>query len=205
MRYTHIAFDIDGTLTDSEFACLQSLQDMLKQVTGSAPAKEELIFSLGIPGVDALEQLGISDIPTAFRIWEEYLQKYWDTVTLFPGIPELLEELTRRGCKLGVVTSQTRAEYTEGFAPLPIARYFTTLVRADDAPEHKPSPVPLFKYMELSGCRPSQLLFVGDRVGDLRCARGAGVDFALAGWGNPDPGLEVDYYLKKPEDLLRYL
>lgn len=205
MKYTHIAFDIDGTLTNSEFACLQSLQDMLEQVTGVTPAKEELTFSLGIPGIDALEQLGIQDIPSAFRIWEESLKKYWDTVTLFPGIPELLEELTRRGCKLGVVTSQTRAEYEEGFAPLPIARYFTTLVRADDAPEHKPSPVPLLKYMELAGCRPSELLFVGDRAGDLSCARGAGVDFALADWGNPDPKLEVDYRLRKPEDLLRYL
>lgn len=205
MKYTHIAFDIDGTLFNSEYACIRSLQDTLEALTGSAPAQEELAFSLGIPGVDALEQLGISNIPATFALWEKNLQKYWDTVALFPGIPELLEELKRRGCKLGVVTSQTRKEYEEGFAPFPISHYFTTLVRADDAPEHKPSPVPLLRYMELAGCKPSELLYVGDRVGDLRCARGAGVDFALAGWGNPDRDLDPDYLLTRPQELLELL
>lgn len=205
MKYTYIAFDIDGTLTNSEYACIRSLQDTLVSLTGAAPAQEELAFSLGIPGVDTLKILGIPDIPSAFQLWENNLKKYWDTVSLFPGIPELLEELTRRGCHLGVVTSQTREEYEEGFAPLPIAHHFTTLVRADDAPEHKPSPVPLLKFMELAGCQPSELLFIGDREGDLRCARGAGVDFALAGWGNPDKLMDCTYRLEKPEDLLRYL
>lgn len=205
MKYTHIAFDIDGTLTNSEFACLQSLQDTLEQLTGSAPAKEALTFSLGIPGVDTLRQLGIPDIPAAFQLWEDNLRKYGDTITLFPGIPELLEELEQRGCRLGVVTSQTKSEYEEGFACLPTARHFTTLVRAGETARPKPSPDPLLRYMELAGCRPDKLLFVGDREGDLRCARGAGVDYALAGWGNPTGQMEADYRLEKPEDLLKLL
>lgn len=205
MRYPYIAFDIDGTLTNSEYACIRSLQETLVTLTGASPTRDELAFTLGIPGVDALEQLGISDVAAAFVLWGENLRKYLDTITVFPGIPGLLEELTRRGCHLGVVTSQTREEYEEGFAPLPIARHFTTLVRADDAPEHKPSPAPLLKFMELAGCEPSELLFIGDREGDLRCARGAGVDFALAGWGNPDRLMDCTYRLKTPEDLLRYL
>ncbi len=205
MKYKYIAFDIDGTLTNSEFACLQSLQDTLEQLTGSAPAKEALAFSLGIPGVDTLRRLGIDDIPTAFQLWEDNLRKYGDTITLFPGIPGLLEELTRRGCRLGVVTSQTKAEYEEGFAPLPIARHFTTLVRAGETERPKPSPDPLLRYMKLAGCQPGELLFVGDREGDLRCAKGAGVDFALAGWGNPTGQMETDYRLEQPEDLLKLL
>lgn len=205
MKYTHIAFDIDGTLSDSEYACIRSLQDTLKALTGAVPAWEDLAFSLGIPGVDTLRQLGLPDVPAAFRLWEENLGKYWDTITVFPGIPELLEELTRRGCRLGVVTSQTREEYEAGSAHHPIARYFTTLVRADDAPEHKPSPAPLLKFMELAGCGPSELLYVGDRESDLRCAQGAGVDFALAGWGNPTGQMAWTYRLEKPEDLLKYL
>ena len=205
MKYTHIAFDIDGTLTNSEYACLKSLQETLEVLTGSAPSWEELSFSLGIPGEDTIAQLGIPDVPAAMEIWLEKLQRYEDTITVFPGVPELLEELDQRGFQMGVVTSQTREEYERGIAPHPFACRFTTLVRADDAPEHKPSPVPLLKYMELAGCKPSELLFVGDRESDLRCARGAGVDFALAGWGNPDSKAEADYRLEKPKDLLKYL
>lgn len=205
MKYTHIAFDIDGTLFNSEYACIRALQETLEELTGSAPTAEELAFTLGIPGTDALAQLGISDISATFVIWDQKVQKYWHTVTLYPGIPELLEELDRRGCRLGVVTSQTRAEYEKGFVPFPISHYFTTLVRADDAPEHKPSPAPLLRYMELAGCKSSELLYVGDRIGDLKCARGAGVDFALAGWGNPDRDLEPDFLLTRPQELLELL
>ena len=205
MRYPYIAFDIDGTLVDSEFSCIQSFRDTLEELTGVVYTKDELAFSQGIPGLDALKRMDLPDIPRAFQLWRSNQAKYRDTITTFSGIPELLEELIQRGCKLGVVTSQTREEYAEGFAHLPIAHYFTTLIRADDAPGHKPTPAPLLKYMELAGCQPSELLYIGDRDGDLHCARGAGVDFALAGWGNPTKQLDVDFQLEKPEDLLRYL
>ena len=60
MRYRHIAFDLDGTLIDSEEAVLRSLQDTLRTVTGNEYPLSELIFSLGIPGLKCLEQLGLS-------------------------------------------------------------------------------------------------------------------------------------------------
>lgn len=34
MKYTHIIFDVDGTLIDTEYAILHSLQDTLKTITG---------------------------------------------------------------------------------------------------------------------------------------------------------------------------
>ena len=205
MRYPYIAFDIDGTLVDSEFSCLQSFRDTLEELTGVVYTNEELAFSQGIPGLDALKRMDLPDIPRAFQLWRENQAKYRDTITIFPGISELLEELIQQGCTLGLVTSQTREEYEEGFAHLPIAHYFTIPIRADDASGHKPTPAPLLRFMELAGCKPSQLLYIGDRESDLRCARGAGVDFALAGWGNPTEQLQVDYRLEKPEDLLRHL
>lgn len=203
MRYRHIAFDIDGTLTNSEFAVLQSLRETLKAVTGRAFPTQELTFALGIPGRDALERLELPDVPAALELWLRIYHEH--SISIFPGIPELLAELKGRGLSLGVVTSQTREEYDLGFAPLPISRYFTTLIRVEDATGCKPSPAPLLKYMELAGCSPSELLYVGDREGDLRCARGAGVDFALAGWGNPGGQMDWTYRLEKPEDLLECL
>ena len=85
------------------------------------------------------------------------------------------------------------------------AAHLSVLVRAGETERPKPSPDPLLRFMELAGCRPSELLFVGDREGDLRCAQGAGVDFALAGWGNPTGQMDWTYRLEKPEDLLKLL
>lgn len=205
MKYTHIAFDIDGTLTNSEYAVIRSLQDTLASLNGFSPPAEELGFSLGIPGVETLKRLQIPDIPAAFALWEANLRKYVDTITLFPGIEKLLAALKERGIVMGVVTSQTPAEYEADFAHSPIAPYFTILVRAGETERPKPSPQPLLRFMELGQCAPAQVLYIGDREGDLRCARGAGADFALAGWGNPDRQMEVDYCLERPEELLQYL
>lgn len=202
MKYTHIAFDIDGTLTNSEYAVIQSLQDTLISLCGSSPPASELSFALGIPGEDTIKKLQVPDGPAALELWIQNLRKYADTITLFPGTEALLAGLKERGIVMGVVTSQTPEEYDADFAHCPIAPYFTILVRAGETARPKPSPEPLQRFISLAGCEPSQVLFMGDREGDLRCARGAGVDFALAGWGNPDRKMAVDYCLEKPEDLL---
>ena len=79
------------------------------------------------------------------------------------------------------------------------------VICADDTAEHKPEPGPLLKYMERTGAKPSEVLYVGDTVYDMQCARGAGVDFALARWGNPDGRVDADYDEPTPMALLEKL
>ena len=71
--------------------------------------------------------------------------------------------------------------------------------------QEKPEPGPLLKYMERTGAKPSEVLYVGDTVYDMQCARGAGVDFALARWGNPDGRVDADYDEPTPMALLEKL
>lgn len=205
MRYRQIIFDVDGTLIDTKHAVMQSLQETLHTLTGTAPTLESLTFSLGIPGADALRKIEIADIPAAMTLWENNMEHYRHTVSIFDGIPEVLSQLTQSGYRLGVVTSETRTELAQDFGRLGLNPWFQTIICADDTPEHKPSPAPLFKYMELTKTAPGELLFIGDSSYDTRCAAGAGVDFALAGWGCFEDGLKADYYLKKPSDLLPLL
>lgn len=205
MSFTHIAFDIDGTLTNSEYAVLQSLQDTLLHFTGTTPPKEELTFVLGITGVDGLKRLGVEDIETTLAYWVEKLHDYGDTITVFPGIPGLLEQLKARGVVMGVISSQNREEYAHGIAPTPLDRYFSTRVLVEDTIQHKPSSEPMLKFLELTGAKADSVLYVGDREGDMKCAHGAGVKFALARWGNPDGEMDADYFLQSPADLLELL
>lgn len=204
MRYTHIAFDIDGTLLNSRYACLRSLQDTLEAATGVRPPQEELLFTYALPSRKVLEFFRFSDIPAAQKLWDSYYTKYEDTVQPFPGIPGLVEDLIRRGYSLGIITSQSRQDYAAGFAHFPISSHFSTVIRSDDVPEPKPSPLPLLRYMELTGCSARKLLYIGDQKADLLCAKDAGVDFAFAAWGTPE-GLDAKLRLEQPEDLLQYL
>lgn len=50
MGYKQIVFDIDGTLIDTEYAVIHSLQDTIRTINGKMISDKELTFALGITG-----------------------------------------------------------------------------------------------------------------------------------------------------------
>ena len=53
---------------------------------------------------------------------------------------------------------------------------------------------------------PENVLYIGDRLGDWKCAHGAGIRFAFARWGAPFEVIpEADYVLETPAELLKLL
>ncbi len=202
MKYKHIIFDVDGTLIDTEYAIIRSLQDLLKARTGKEPDYDTLTFVLGITGEDALKKMGMDDIPALLELWIEQMNTYSSTIGPFKGIAQVLDSLSHMGYKLGIVTSRTRYEFDDDFRHFGIRQYFDTTICADDTKEHKPAPAPLLKYMELENAAPDSLLYIGDSKYDRECAKNAGVDFALALWGYHNAEIQADYYVSNPMDLL---
>ena len=188
MKYKHIVFDIDGTLIDTEYAVLHSLQ--------------ELRFALGITGTDALKKLEIKDTSYAIELWDKNMRNYTNTIKVFDGIIELLKNLLSLDYEMGIVTSKTREEFTHDFCPFGISHYFKTIICADDTQEHKPNAAPILKYMELSKTDHSKVIYIGDSKYDSKCAENAGIDFALAVWGSHNKHIKADYFLEKPANLL---
>ncbi|MFQ9589831.1 MAG: HAD family hydrolase, partial [[Ruminococcus] torques] len=84
---------------------------------------------------------------------------------------------------------------------LPIRKYFSICICADDTKEHKPSAQPLLKYMELSGARKEETVYIGDSASDMACALNAGVDCVHAVWGEPETEADATYRAGKPEQL----
>ena len=83
MKYRHIVFDIDGTLIDTEYAVLRSLQETVRVLSGREIPYSELTFALGITGADALKKLDIKNISYAAELWNKNMRKYADTVKVF--------------------------------------------------------------------------------------------------------------------------
>lgn len=204
MQYKQIVFDVDGTLIDTEYAVLHSLQDTVEYMTGTKPKIEKLIFALGITGEDALLQLGMTDIPFVLSLWDKNMEKYASRVQVFDNINNLLEQLTSCGYELGIVISKIKKEFMCDFSVFGIDNYFKTIVCADDTNEHKPNPAPILKYMELVQCDKKELLYIGDSVYDMECAMRAGIDFALAGWGQKE-NLNTPISYLTPLDAIQHL
>lgn len=116
MKYKQIVFDVDGTLIDTEYAILHSLQDTIEHMTGTKVLSENLSFALGIPGKDALYRLGITDSTAALSLWDTYMKKYMDAVSVFDGIIVLFKQLADLGYGLGIVTSETKDEFAEPYS-----------------------------------------------------------------------------------------
>ena len=150
MTYKHIVFDIDGTLIDTEYAILHSLQKTLEVTLNKKIEISKLTFALGIPGENALEKLGVDNISATLELWIENMNEFSDRINIFSGIDDVLKALTSSGYKLGIVTSKTKDEFIQDFYKLEINNYFDIVVCADDTEKHKPFPDPLIKYMELS-------------------------------------------------------
>lgn len=201
--YTAVIFDVDGTLIDSEETILNSLQKTLRLHYRREMSREELAFVLGIPGADALRQLGIEEVDRALHCWTEYMKEFRHATRVFDGIQELFEGLRGLPVLQGVVTSRTVQQFLDDFVPFGLLRDLPIDICADDTKRHKPHPEPLFKFLELSLSAPENSIYIGDTIYDYECARAAGVDFGLALWGCKDPdAVPAQYKFKQPADIL---
>lgn len=124
-HFDHIVFDVDGTLADTEESVLYSLVQIVQEETGKTLPRHELEFALGIPGKDALEKLGIYSQATLNR-WCQVAASFKSTISVFPGLLEVIATLANNGCKLGIVSSRARDEYTDEIAPLGFDKFFNT-------------------------------------------------------------------------------
>lgn len=203
MKYKHIIFDIDGTMLDSAYADLTALQRVLFELQNTNYPISDLHFALGIPGEVALKQLGVDNTSEANLLWNRYMTELSCTMNIFDGIKELLVELKNRDVKLGIITSKNRKEFHNDFTPLGIDAYFDTIITVEDSIAPKPSAEPMLAYLNKTGVKPQEALYIGDTLYDRECAVNAGVDFGVAMWGcHSIKQIHATYYFETPKDVL---
>ena len=209
-KYKHILFDVDGTLVDSYAVDVTSVAEMFdRHMPNHGKTEEDFASLFGIPGRDGLRKLGVAEeqIPELLQEWEATARTHCDLYKLFPSVLEVLDFLKKMGLQLAEITSRSRGCDMGGpfgkDVPEMLVPYIDRAVCAGDTPRGKPAPDPILYYMEQTGAKREEILFVGDALTDLQAANAAGVDFALASWGYKGKTFpKCKHYLTNMWDLI---
>lgn len=186
MAYGTYLFDMDGTLLDTLADLADAINHILKQY-GYAPCTVEqarqrlgngarkLIAAMlpqgeETPGFEALLQA-----------YKDYYQAHACIKTVpYPGIPEMLETLRQRGCRIAIVSNKPH-----GAACELAEKFFPGLPVFGESPEtpRKPAPDLVFRALEALGTDGADAVYVGDSEVDVATARNAGLPLIAVSWG----------------------
>lgn len=205
-KYKCVIFDLDGTLLDTEEMNFIPLQRLIKEELDKDLSYEELLKYKAYAGKKTLEMLGFENIDKSYEKWVKYVNEYEEGAKLYDGFNEVINTINKNGIILGISSSKTRKQYEIDFFKTGLQNYMKSVVLAEDTENHKPHPEPLLKAVEILKIDPKDSLYVGDTIADYKSSKSAGMDFALAIWGASDiKGIEADYSLNEPKDLLKVL
>ncbi len=215
MRYTHVVFDLDGTILNSLEDLADACNWVLENNGWPTHPLDAYRYFVG-NGVIKLLERATPDEAKAEPVWEQVTQAFHtryhahkaDKTRPYEGIPELLDDLRGRGVTIAVLTNKPHS------AALPIVEHYypgVFYMVQGAVPEMpvKPDPAPLHQVMAQIGARPEHTLFVGDSNVDIRTARNGGVDSCGVLWGfrtrKELEGEGATYIAAHPKDIIAFV
>jgi phosphoglycolate phosphatase len=134
----------------------------------------------------------------------------WNAKTRpYPGIPELLDELTVRGIKMALLSNKLH-EFTAMIVSALLSKWRFDAVRGEKPPvPRKPDPASALEIAGLLGVDPGAFLYIGDTGTDMKTANAAGMYAVGVLWGFRDAGeltaAGARKLISKPAELLELL
>lgn len=191
MRYQTAIFDMDGTILETLEDMCASVNVTMDHVGYPRRTMDEVRRFVGNGAAKLIERCmpaGAEDprYPAALEFYRAYYDAHAQIKTgPYPGIPELLNQLSREGVRLAVVSNKpdeaVRA-LTERYFP----SVFPVAIGNRDGWATKPAPDSVYEAMRLLGARRESTVYVGDSDVDVDTARNAGLDSVIVTWGFRD-------------------
>jgi phosphoglycolate phosphatase-like HAD superfamily hydrolase len=206
MRYKYLAFDIDGTLIDTQDTFTYSFARTILDLKGAVVPPAELVRYFGLPSVTGIDMVGFSDPDRALELWEKYYREMAPSKSRpYPGVHEALCKIAAAGIRMGVITSRSRDEFDYDRNLNPWRHWLETVICADDTVLHKPDGEPAEAFASAAGVDARDCLYVGDTLMDSLCAANAGMDFALADWRGDAAAIPATFRFCSAEEMLKII
>ena len=214
MKYTHVLFDLDGTLTDPKIGITSSVAYALKYFDIAVEDLDSLCPFIGPPLRDSFQEFyGFNSQQTTLAIQkfrEYYEERGMYEASVYPGIPELLQQLKAAGATLLTATSKPT------FLAGPVLEHFGLLSYLDFVSGSDPNEAQAEKFQIISHALKqggmsdlNRVVMVGDRKFDVLGAKRAGIRSTgvLFGYGSREEleAADPDYLAETVSDLHDYL
>lgn len=180
MRYDLIVFDFDGTLADSTEWMIGVLNLMAVRHRFRKVGREQIQALRGKPAHEVMRELGVSAwrVPLIAADMRRRSAADAGEILLFPGVVELLRDLTDDGLTLGIASSNGEETVR------------AVLGKAQELVDAFACNASLFgkrRKLESMARRlavpPERALYVGDEIRDIHAAKAAGFASAAVSWG----------------------
>lgn len=214
MKFRAVLFDLDGTLADTLADLANATNHAVATLGCPTHPLAEYRYFVG----DGARQLCARALPSdrqhladdALRLMRAHYDAHcFDETRLYPGIPELVAALHRRGLKLAVLSNKpdvfTKKMIEHYFCPSPF-----DVVRGQIANiPLKPDPIAALQIAKELGVPPIQWLYLGDTNTDMRTACAVGMYAVGVLWGFRERAELVESgaqsIIAMPEDVLQLL
>lgn len=202
-----VIFDFDGVIVDTEPIHYQVFQQILEPLGMGYTWQEYTDTYMGFDDRDAFREAfrtagkALSDDTLQTLISQKasmFEQVVTQGVVPYPGVVELIKELSAHGIPLAISSGALRSDILPILEQLDIKRYFTHIVTADDVPQSKPHPASYLKAKDLllisfpDKLTPSSLIYaIEDTPAGIQSAKGAGLSVVAVTNSYPAQKLEL--------------
>ena len=176
-QFDLIVFDWDGTLMDSTATIVRCIQAAARDLGLPVPRDDKAAHVIGL-GLHEAMQAGLPDIdPTWYpRMVERYRYHFLSRdheLVLFPGVRDMLQELSQEGYFLAVATGKSRVGLNRAMNDVKVLSLFDA-TRCADETFSKPHPAMLQELTRELGQDMRRTVMIGDTSHDLLMANNAG-------------------------------
>ena len=190
MPYCAVLFDLDGTLLDTLEDLADSTNAALSGLGFPPRPTDEYRILVG----DGIHNLALRALPKGhtdpatvercMRLTRAEYARRWDAKTRpYPGVPELLDELTRRRVRMAILSNKPDPATQEVVGKLLPGWSFDVVLGAREGVALKPDPAAALQVAGALGLQAGQILYVGDTNTDMQTARAARMRAVGALWG----------------------
>ncbi|MEK4061840.1 MULTISPECIES: pyrophosphatase PpaX [Paenibacillus] len=179
-----VLFDLDGTIVNTNELIIGSFMHALKENNLPSLTREQIIPHMGTTLHQQLNAFsGLEDTSVLEKSYRSYNYAHHDElIGSFPRVNETMEELSRRGIRMGIVTTKIRPTTLKALEMFDLLKYMETIVTVTDVTQPKPHPEPVLTAIRNLDVDPHHTLMVGDSIVDIQSAKAAGVPVAAVAW-----------------------